>query len=173
MSKALIVVDPEKEWITEDSDYYVGDISDVIARVDGLLAYCREHGYKIIFIRHIEKDTTPDEAFAEGSERVEFISDIDFHDDDTLIEKYHISPFYETGLEDELDGIDEIICCGILINLCVRSLIHDAYDRGFDIKVIKDCCVAFDDETLDFTIKDLQKTRAEIEFMDLADFTGE
>ncbi|PIR58958.1 MAG: hypothetical protein COU69_02780 [Candidatus Pacebacteria bacterium CG10_big_fil_rev_8_21_14_0_10_56_10] len=36
-------------------------------------------------------------------------------------------------------------------HLCVRSLVQDAYDRDFDIAVIKDCCVAFDQETHDFT----------------------
>ncbi len=168
MDKALILVDFENEWIDKDSDYYVGDISEVIGRTNKLIDFCREKNYKIIFIRHVEEDS--DEAFAEGTDNVEIINDIDMAEKDILITKYKISPFYKTNLEEELEGVREIVVCGILTNLCVRSLVQDAYDRDFEIKVIKDCCVAFDEDTHNFTIKDLKETREEIDFMDLDEF---
>lgn len=52
----------------------------------------------------------------------------------------------------------------------MRSLVQDAYDRDFDISVIKDCCVAFDEETQEFTFKDLKATREEIQFLNLNEF---
>ena len=73
--------------------------------------------------------------------------------------------------EKELKGIKEIVICGILTNLCVRSLAQEAYDRDFQITIIKDCCVAFDAETHEFTLKDLKATREEIEFLNLNEFT--
>jgi len=167
-SKALILVDFEKEWTNESSDYFVGDISEVIERTNKLIDFCRKNNYKIIFTTHIEKDS--DGAFAENSENVEIIDEINKQDSDVLIRKNKISPFFKTPLEQELQNIDEIIVCGILTNLCVRSLVQDAYDRDFDIKVIKDCCVAFDDETQEFTFKDLKATREEIEFLNLNEF---
>jgi len=87
-----------------------------------------------------------------------------------LITKYKISPFYRTTLQQELTGIKEIVVAGILANLCVRSLVQDAYDRDFAITVIKDCCVSLDQETQDFTFKDLKATREEIAFLDLDEF---
>jgi len=42
----------------------------------------------------------------------------------------------------------------------------------FDITVIKDCCVAFDDEIQEFTFRDLKATREEIEFLNLNEFIG-
>jgi len=89
-----------------------------------------------------------------------------------LITKNKISPFYKTNLDKVLRGINKIVICGILTNLCVRSLVQDAYDRNFEIKVIKDCCVSFDDETQEFTFKDLKATREEIEFLNLDEFIG-
>jgi len=168
ISKALILVDFENEWIDKNSDYFVGNISKVIKKTNKLIDYCRKNNYKIVFTKHIEKDS--EDAFAENSENVELISALNKKDSDILITKYKINPFFKTNLEKELEGINEIVVCGILTNLCVRSLVEDAYDREFSIKVIKDCCVALDKETQKFTFKDLKNTREEIDFLNLNDF---
>jgi len=167
-SKALILVDFEKEWTDKSSDYFVGDISDVVEKTNKLINYCRKNDYKIIFTTHIEKDS--DEAFAENSENVEIIDEINKQDSDVLIKKNKISPFFKTDLDKHLEGIDDIVIAGILTNLCVRSLAQDAYDRDFKITIIKDCCRAFDVETHEFTLKDLKATREEIEFLNLNEF---
>lgn len=73
-------------------------------------------------------------------------------------------------MDQELDGIKQVIVCGILTNLCVRSFIQDAYDRDFNITVIKDCCVAHTPETQEFTFYDLAQTREEIDFTNLKEF---
>ena len=167
-SKALILVDFENEWTDKGSDYFVGDISDLIKKTNRLIDFCRKNNYKIIFTTHIEKDSN--EAFAENSKNVEIIKELRRQDSDVLITKNKISPFYKTNLEKELKGITEIVICGILTNLCVRSLAQDAYDRDFQITIIKNCCQAFDEETHNFTIKDLKATREEIEFLNLNEF---
>ena len=167
-SKALILVDFEKEWTDKSSDYFVGDISDVVEKTNKLIDYCRKNDYKIIFTTHIEKDS--DEAFAENSENVEIIDEIKKQDSDVLIKKNKISPFFKTDLDKHLERIDNIVIAGILTNLCVRSLAQDAYDRDFKITIIKDCCRAFDVETHEFTLKDLKATREEIEFLNLNEF---
>jgi len=167
-SKALILVDFENEWTDKSSDYFVGDVSDLIKKTNKLIDYCRKNGYKIIFTTHVEKDS--DSAFAPNSKNVEIIKELHKQDSDVLITKNKISPFYKTNLEKELKGITEIVICGILTNLCVRSLAQDAYDRDFQITIIKDCCRAFDVETHEFTLKDLKATREEIEFLNLNEF---
>ncbi|PIN76229.1 hypothetical protein COV18_00320 [Candidatus Woesearchaeota archaeon CG10_big_fil_rev_8_21_14_0_10_37_12] len=167
-SKSLILVDFEKEWTDKSSDYFVGDVSELIEKTNKLIGYCRKNDYKIIFTTHIEKDS--DEAFAENSENVEIIDEINKQDSDVLIKKNKISPFFKTDLDKHLEGIDEIVIAGILTNLCVRSLAQDAYDRDFKITIIKDCCRAFDIETHEFTLKDLKATREEIEFLNLNEF---
>ena len=73
-------------------------------------------------------------------------------------------------MDQELSGIKHVIVCGILTNLCVRSFIQDAYDREFDITVIKDCCVAHTPEIQEFTFYDLAQTRDEIDFTNLKEF---
>jgi len=91
---------------------------------------------------------------------------------DILIKKNKISPFFKTQLESKLKELkaDKLVVTGILTNLCVRSLVSDAYDRDYEIKVITDTCVAFDEETHNFTIKDLKETREEIHFLTSEEF---
>jgi len=166
--KALILVDFENEWIDRHSDYFVGNISKTIERVNKLIDFCRKDRYKIIFTTHAEKGSK--DAFVPNSDSVKIIKAIHKKDSDILITKYKINPFFKTNLEKELNGINDIVVCGILTNLCVRSLIEDAYDMEFNITVIKDCCVARDKKTYDFTFKDLKSFREEINFVNVNQF---
>lgn len=167
-NKALILVDFENEWIIENSPFFVWDISEIIIKVNKLIAFCRANDYKIIFTTHIEKGS--EDSFAPNSKNIQIIDLVNKLDSDILIPKNKISPFFQTNLEENLKWIEEIVTCGILTNLCVRSLVQDAYDRDFEITVIKNCCKAFDNETQEFTFKDLKSTREEIEFVDLEEF---
>ena len=166
--KALILVDYQNEWIDKDSEEYVWNISDEIEKTNKLIDFCKNNWYKIIFTRHVEIDSQ--DKWSEQSNWTKIIFELNKEKSDIIIAKHKISPFYKTNLEKELENIEEIIVCWILTNLCVRSLIHDAYDRDLKIKVIKDCCVSFDKETQNFTFNDLKSTREEIEFLDLNDF---
>lgn len=168
MNKALILVDLQNEWVDPASDYFVGDLSGLVEKTNRLLDHCRQAGYKIIFTRHVEE--TGETAFAPESENSEIMPEINRLAGDTVITKHRISPFYRTRLEDELTGIGHIIVAGLLANLCVRSLVQDAYDRDLEITVIKDCSPAMSKETGEFTWKDLKETREEIEFIDLDKF---
>ena len=168
---ALLLVDLQKEWVKEDSELYVGDIRDTIARIQRLIRSSREQGYKIVFTKHVEDETGG--VFDPGSTNIDLLDEVEVRTEDTIIEKHRISPFFRTRLSEELEGIGRIIVCGILTNLCVRSLIQDAYDRDFDIVAIKDCCVAFDEETQEFTFKDLQATREELTIIDTEAFLSD
>ena len=90
-SKALILVDFEKEWTDKDSDYFVGDISELIEKTNKLIDYCRKNNYKIIFTTHVEKDS--DEAFAPNSKNVEIIDELHKQDSDVLIKKIKSAHF--------------------------------------------------------------------------------
>ena len=104
---ALILVDLENEWINKDSDYFIGNINSLIKNTNQLIDHCRKNKYKIIFITHIEKGSTT--AFAPNSKNIEILPEIHTKKEDTFITKNKISPFYKTNLEQELQGIKEII----------------------------------------------------------------
>ena len=163
---ALVLIDFQSERIDPESKYYVGDIKEVISKVNFMIDYCRARNYKIIFTKHREIDSL--DHFGPESA---FIPELKVLPEDTIIMKNKISPFYNTSLEKELSETKHVIVCGILTNLCVRSFIEDAYDREFKISVIKDCCVAHTPEIQEFTFYDLQQTRDEVEFINFKEFT--
>lgn len=165
----LIVVDVQNEWRTEWSDYYVGDLADLVRNINTLIDACRQKGDTIIFIRHVEKDA--EDAFAEDTERSALMDELHRDNADIVITKHKISPFYKTNLESLLEGSEQVTVCGILTNLCVRSLVNDLYDRDFNTVLVEDCCVAMDKETHEFTLEDIENTRPEIKIVTLDVFT--
>ncbi|PIN75273.1 hypothetical protein COV18_03725 [Candidatus Woesearchaeota archaeon CG10_big_fil_rev_8_21_14_0_10_37_12] len=173
MPSALLIVDYENEWINKDSEYFVGDISDKIARLNQLIKSFRGKNLPVIFVRHIEED---DVGFKENTKAVEIMDGVEFQKGkDTLITKYAVSPFFNTDLDEILADLEvnELVITGILTNLCVRSAVSDAYDRGFDITIITNTCVAFDEETHEFTLEDLKETRPEIELKSVEEVVKE
>jgi nicotinamidase-related amidase len=163
--KALVLVDYENEWIDPHSEYFVGDISKTIDKVNTLIIWARENAYKIIFTLHEEIGAS--DAFVPNSSNTQLIPTIVKRASDIVITKNKISPFYKTDLETLLQGIEEIVVAGILTNLCVRSLVSDAYDRDYSITVVKDCCVSYDENAQEFTFNDLKTTRPEVQFVNL------
>ncbi len=169
--RALVLIDLQKEWVNRRSDFYVRGAEQLIDKINQLIDYCRKENYKIIFIRHEELDGEGE--FDSSTQNVELMSKLNYHKVDPIIVKNKINPFYQTSLEEELLGAEEVATAGILTNLCVRSFIESAYDREFEITVIKDCCLARDEETQEFTFLDLKNTRPEVEFLELEDFLVE
>jgi nicotinamidase-related amidase len=157
---ALILIDLENEWKNPKSDYYIGDLKQLIARTNKLIAHARKKNWKIIFVRHVEKDSKT--TFAPNSDGIRIIPALKKNTKDILITKYRINAFYKTNLEKELNNIEHTIVAGILTNLCVRMFVEEAYDRGYEITVVKDCCTAMDEKTHEFTLNDLKATREEI-----------
>src|SRR5436305_15233865 len=61
--------------------------------------------------------------------------------DEERIPKRRFSGFFETDLDLRLRelGIRTVIVVGIVTNICVRSTVHDAFFRGYDVIVPRDC----------------------------------
>lgn len=166
-TKALILIDLENQWTEEGSDYYLGDLTLLTQNINILIDHCRKQGYKIIFVRHVEPESTS--SFVEGTRSVEFLPGLHKDEADTVVTKYTIGSFYQTDMDAALAGIEEVVVAGVLTNLCVRSFVSDAYDRGLGITIVSDCCKAFDEETHEFTLRDLKNTREEIEVVSLVE----
>jgi nicotinamidase-related amidase len=68
---------------------------------------------------------------------------------DYIVEKRTYSGFYETGLDPLLrslykgDGVKTVILGGVHTNMCIRHTSADAFFRGYQIIITKDCVEAF------------------------------
>ena len=165
---AHIVINMQNARIEKDSEYFLWNLDTMVEKTNYLIAYAREMGYKIIFINHHEADW----AFALDNPLSDFIPELNVDKNDTVINKFKVSSFYNTKLESELVGIRNLVVCWALTNLCVRMFVEEAYDREFRIALIDDLTVAYTDEIHDNTLQDLADTRSELSILSLENFVG-
>ena len=165
---ALVVINMQNARIEKDSEYFLWNLDTMVEKTNYLIAYAREMGYKIIFINHHEADW----AFALDNPLSDFIPELNVDKDDTVINKFKVSSFYNTKLESELVGIRNLVVCWALTNLCVRMFVEEAYDREFRIALIDDLTVAYTDDIHDQTLQDLADTRTELSILSLENFVG-
>lgn len=163
---ALVIINMQNVRIEKNSEYYLGNLDTMIEKINYLIAYARELGYKIIFIKHHEAEW----PFAIDDPLSDFIPELAVAKHDTVISKYKISCFYNTKLENELVGIKNLVVCWALTNLCVRMFIEEAYDREYRIALLDDLTVAYSDELHDTTLQDLVDTRADLNILPLEKF---
>ena len=138
----------------------------LIDRAIYLIQYAREMDYKIIFIRHTEKDW----PFSAKNPLSQIIEDLCPQAEDVVITKTKISSFYKTRLEEELQWIKNIVVAGIPTNLCVRMFVEEAYDREFNLALIEDICQTYNDKLQDFTLDDLNESRPDLDIVRLERF---
>lgn len=69
-------------------------------------------------------------------------------EDEVLVTKKRVSPFYATFLEVLLrtQGTEELLLCGVATDHVVIATARDGHDRDFRIKVLEDCCAAASQE---------------------------
>lgn len=165
---ALVLIGLQELWRDKKSEYRLRNMDWVVERACYLIQYAREMNYKIIFVRHLEKEWT----FSEKDELSEIIEDLCPQPEDLVIKKRKISCFHKTELEAWLEGIKNIVVAGIPTNLCVRMFVEEAYDREYNIALIEDICQTFDEKLQDFTLDDLADTRPDLDVIRLEEFLG-
>ena len=162
---ALVLIDYQTEWRDPESEFYVGDLVEIVDKVNFLIDFCKARGYKIILTKHVQPES-PD-SFGPTTQ---LIPELKLAQADVIVVKNKISPFYKTELDQELEGVKKVVVCGVLTNLCVRSFVEEAYDRDLHITIIKDCCAANAAEKQEYTFVDLKDTREEIECINFEEF---
>lgn len=170
MVRALLLIDLEEEWRSPGSEAYLGDLRAVVTNARRSLEGARHRGLEVVFTRHEEPEGAT--SFRPGAPGVALLPEIAPGPGERVFVKHRISPFYRTGLDEHLAArrVDDLSIGGIMTNLCVRSAVADAYDRGFAITVITDACASDSAATDRFTFDDLRKTRPEVRFRTAEEF---
>lgn len=94
-----------------------------------------------------------------GSVEAEIIPELSpFLNRATVIETTHYSAFFNTDLEQRLQqiGVTQLIVCGVCTDICVMHTVADAYYRGYEVEVRKDCVASFDEEAHAFGLRHME-----------------
>ncbi|NEM90041.1 cysteine hydrolase family protein [Galbitalea soli] len=126
---ALIVIDVQKGVMQESVDS-----AAVIERVESLVSRARDAGVPVVWVQH------SDEGLVKGSAEWEYVPELTRHDSEPLIHKIYGDSFEGTDLEEVLarGGIGRIVVTGAQTDMCIRSTIHGAFARGYDVTLVED-----------------------------------
>jgi len=157
-STAVLVVDMQHDFCHPDGALYAPGSEAALEGVNDVLTRTHEAGVtKAIFTQDTHKEGDPE--FEQWGEHC--LLDTWGHEIDgdicvdpsvyPVVQKDTYDAFHETELHDMLlsSGIDTLIICGTLVNVCVQETASSAALHGYDVKVVEDAVGYLDEDQRD------------------------
>jgi nicotinamidase-related amidase len=132
----LIVIDVQKGVV---ADSYQRDA--VVANIGTLVDRARHEGVPIVWVQH------SGEQLVMGSDDWEYVPELTRRESEPLIHKKYGDSFEGTDLEQVLAtaGVGRLVVAGAQTDACIRSTIHGAFVRGYDVTLVGDAHTTEDD----------------------------
>ena len=126
---ALMVIDVQEGVVAQA---YQRDA--VVANIGKLVDKAREEGVLIVWVQH------SDEQFEKGSGPWEYVPELARRESEPLVHKMFGDAFEDTDLEEVLAtaGVRRLVVTGAQTDACIRSTIHGAFARGYDVTLVGD-----------------------------------
>ena len=165
VNPALVIVDMVNDFCKEGGAMVLPEGMETVEPTQKLIAAFRAHKRPIIFINDWHRDGKYDKEFdkrsphcIEGTWGAQVIDELDPQPEDYQIPKRRFSGFYQTDLDLVLRELDvkTVVVTGVVTNICVRSTCHDAFFRGYQVVVPKDCVRATGPREQESTLWDLE-----------------
>ena len=149
---AVVVVDMQNGFCHPDGSLYAPASEEAIADVTDLVATARDAGASVVFTRDVHPPDQFEDAHyydefdrwgehvVEGSWEAELVDELDAREDDHVVVKHTYDAFYRTDLEGYLDthGVDDLLICGTLANVCVLHTAGSAGLRDYRPVLVED-----------------------------------
>ena len=166
-STAVVVVDMQNGFCHPDGSLYAPASEDALDPVTSLVSRARDAGASVVYTRDVHPPEQFEDAhyydeFArwgehvvEGSWDAELHDDLDVRDGDHVVEKHTYDAFYQTDLEGFLDshGVDDLLVCGTLANVCVLHTAGSAGLRDYRPILVEDALGYIEAEHKEYTVE--------------------
>jgi nicotinamidase-related amidase len=138
---AVLVVDMQNGFCHPDGSLYAPGSENAVQPIADVVAAARDAGASIVYTRDVHPPEQFEDAHyydeferwgehvVEGTWETEIVDELAPRDDDHVVTKHTYDAFYRTDLEGHLDthGIENLVICGTLANVCV---LHTAGSAG-------------------------------------------
>lgn len=126
---AVLVIDMQRDVVADAHDR-----DEVVARIVGLVDRARRDRVPVIWVQH------DDEELAAGSDGWAYVPELVAGPDEPVVAKSHGDSFEGTDLERVLAaaGVGRLVVAGAETDACIRSTIHGAFTRGYDVVLVGD-----------------------------------
>jgi nicotinamidase-related amidase len=126
---ALMVIDVQKGVVAGAHQR-----DAVVANIGALVDKAREEGVPIVWVQHSS------EQMKKGSDAWEFVPELVRQESERLVHKTFADSFEDTDLAEVLAkaGVGRLVVTGAQTDECIRSTIHGAFTRGYDVTLVGD-----------------------------------
>jgi nicotinamidase-related amidase len=149
---AVVVVDMQNGFCHPDGSLYAPPSEAALEPVGEVVATAREAGARVVYTRDVHPPEQFDDAHyydefdrwgehvLEGSWDAQLHGDLEVRESDHVVEKHTYDAFHNTELEGWLRarGVDDLLICGTLANVCVLHTAGSAGLRDFRPVVVED-----------------------------------
>jgi nicotinamidase-related amidase len=132
---ALVVIDVQNGVV---GDAYQRDT--VVANIRTLVDRAHVEGVPVVWVQHSDDD------LVKGTHDWEYVPELVRRASEALVHKSFGDSFEGTDLEDVLASaaIGRLVVAGAETDACIRSTIHGAFTRGYDVTLVGDAHTAGD-----------------------------
>jgi len=126
---ALLVVDVQN-CVVEGAH----ERDSVVANVDSLVDQARRANVPVLWVQH------SDDEIIKGSDDWQIVQELKPGDSEPLVDKNYGDSFEDTNLETVLSGlrVGRLVVAGAETDACIRSTLHGAFVRGYDVTLVSD-----------------------------------
>jgi len=163
---ALVVVDMQNGFCHPDGSLYAPGSEDAVDPVGEAVDRARAAGAHVVWTRDVHPPDQFEDAHyydefdrwgehvLEDSWEAEIVDDLDPRGDDLVVVKHTYDAFYQTQLEGWLDshGIDDLVICGTLANVCVLHTASSAGLRDFRPVLLEDAVGCIEDAHREYAL---------------------
>ncbi|MEU6097100.1 cysteine hydrolase family protein [Streptomyces sp. NPDC047079] len=106
----------------------------VIENINTLIGKARAEDVPVVWVQHSDED------LERGSESWQYVPELVRHDTEPLVHKRYGDSFEDTELEALLAGrgVGSLVVTGAQTDACIRSTLHGALVRGYDVTLVGD-----------------------------------
>jgi len=157
---ALVVVDMQNDFVREGGGLLVPDAKATIPAIRMLLELARANGVRVVYSQDTHRDGDPEwriwpEHAREGSWGWEIVDELAPAPDDVVLRKPRYDAFYGTPLDHllRLWGVDTLVMCGTVANICVHYTAASAALRWYEVVIPRDAISALDPFDLESSLR--------------------
>ena len=181
---AVVVVDMQNGFCHPDGSLYAPGSEDAIEPIAGLVERADDAGARIVYTRDVHPPEQFEDAYyydefeqwgehvVEGSWEAEVVEELPVEDADHVVEKHTYDAFQKTEFEGWLNarGIDDLVFCGTLANVCVLHSAGSAGLRDFRPILVEDCIGHIEEDHKEYALEHADWLFGEVEPSDALEF---
>jgi len=184
-STAVVVVDMQTGFCHPEGSLYAPGSEAAVDPCVEVVAEAREAGASVVFTRDVHPPEQFDgnhyydefdrwgEHVVEGSWEAELVGKLSPEADDLVVVKHTYDAFYRTELEGWLEshGIDDLVLCGTLANVCVLHTAGSAGLRDYRPILVEDAIGAIEDDHREYALEHAEWLFGEVHPRSAIEFT--